>query len=86
MSRILVYCGFRHAPELVLPAVGVNAAPVQVASFDNLDLLWSEVEWPFARSECSEALLSFMRLCGRCLSRPLLFRSGCSQCSMTSRR
>ena len=47
MSRILVYCGFRQSPEISLPAVGVNAAPVQVASFDNLSLLWSEVEWPF---------------------------------------
>jgi len=47
VSRILVYCGFRHAPEISLPAVGVHAAPVQVASFDSLNLLWSEVEWPF---------------------------------------
>jgi len=47
VSRVLVYCGFRHAPEISLPAIGVNAAPVQVASFDTLGLLWSEVEWPF---------------------------------------
>ena len=47
MSRILVYCGFRQSPEVVLPAIGVNAAPVQVAAWDELGLLWSEVEWPF---------------------------------------
>ena len=47
MSRILVYCGFRQSPELALPAIGVNAAPVQVAAEDGLGLLWSEVEWPF---------------------------------------
>lgn len=47
MSRILVYCGFRQSPELALPTVGVNAAPVQVTSLDDLCLLWSEVEWPF---------------------------------------
>jgi len=47
VNRVLVYCGFRHAPEISLRAVGVNAAPVQVSSFDNLSLLWSEVEWPF---------------------------------------
>ena len=59
MSRILVYCGFRHAPELALPAVGVNAAPVQVASFDNLNLLWSEVEWPFDPERMQKSAVEF---------------------------
>ena len=59
MSRILVYCGFRHAPELALPAVGVNAAPVQVASFGNLDLLWSEVEWPFDPERMQKSAVEF---------------------------
>jgi hypothetical protein len=47
VSRILVYCGFGHAPELALPTLGVNAASVQVAALAGLGLLWSEVEWPF---------------------------------------
>lgn len=47
MSRILVYCAFRHDPHLALPAVGVNATPVQVAGSGELRVLWSEVEWPF---------------------------------------
>jgi len=59
VSRILVYCGFCHAPELALPAVGVNAAPVQVASFDNLNLLWSEVEWPFDPERMQKSAVEF---------------------------
>jgi len=59
VSRILVYCGFRHAPEISLPAVGVNAAPVQVASFDNLGLLWSEVEWPFDPQRMQKSAVEF---------------------------
>ena len=59
MSRILVYCGFRQLPELTLPAVGVNAAPVQVASFDNLNLLWSEVEWPFDPERMQKSAVEF---------------------------
>jgi hypothetical protein len=47
VSRILVYCAFRHDPHLALPAVGVNATPVQVAGSGELRVLWSEVEWPF---------------------------------------
>jgi len=59
VSRILVYCGFRHAPELALPAVGVNAAPVQVASFGNLNLLWSEAEWPFDPERMQKSAVEF---------------------------
>ena len=59
MSRVLVYCGFRHAPEISLPAIGVNAAPVQVASFDNLGLLWSQVEWPFDPQRMQKSAVEF---------------------------
>jgi hypothetical protein len=59
VSRTLVYCGFRRAPELALPAVGVNAAPVQVASFDDLGLLWSEVEWPFDPQRMQKSAVEF---------------------------
>ena len=59
MSRILVYCGFRHAPELALPAVGVNAAPVQVAAMGDLRLLWSEVEWPFDPQRMQKSAVEF---------------------------
>jgi gas vesicle protein GvpL/GvpF len=59
VSRTLVYCGFRHAPELALPAVGVNGAPVQVASFDDLGLLWSEVEWPFDPQRMQKSAVEF---------------------------
>ena len=59
MSRILAYCGFRHAPELALPAVGVNAAPVQVASSGELSLLWSEVEWPFDPDRMQKSAVEF---------------------------
>ncbi len=60
MSRILVYCGFRHAPEpRILPTVGVNAAPVQVAALDELGLLWSEVEWPFDPQRMQKSAVEF---------------------------
>lgn len=59
MNRVLVYCGFRHAPELALPALGVNAAPVQVAASDDLGLLWSEVEWPFDPERMQKSAVEF---------------------------
>ena len=59
MSRILVYCGFRQAPELALPAMGVNAAPVQLTSLDDLCLLWSEVEWPFDQQRMQKSAVEF---------------------------
>ena len=59
MSRILVYCGFRHAPQLALPALGVNAAPVQLRSLDDLSLLWSEVDWPFNPERMQKSAVEF---------------------------
>jgi hypothetical protein len=59
VSRILAYCGFRHAPELVLPALGVTAVPVQLASYGELGLLWSEVEWPFDPERMQKSAVEF---------------------------
>jgi len=59
VSRILVYCGFRPAPELALPAMGVNAAPVKVAAWDELSLIWSEVEWPFDPERMQKSAVEF---------------------------
>lgn len=59
MSRILVYCGFRHAPEFALPTLGVNTAPVQRTSLDDLSLLWSEVEWPFDPQRMQKSAVEF---------------------------
>lgn len=59
MSRILVYCGFRQSPELALPTVGVNGAPVQVKSLDDLCLLWSEVDWPFDQNRMQKSAVEF---------------------------
>jgi hypothetical protein len=59
VSRVLVYCGFRHVPQLALPALGVNAAPVQVAASDELSLLWSEVEWPFDPERMQKSAVEF---------------------------
>lgn len=59
MSRILVYCGFRHAQDLNLPTLGVNGAPVQVAALDELNLLWSEVEWPFDPERMQKSAVEF---------------------------
>jgi hypothetical protein len=59
VSRVLVYCGFRHAPELALPAVGVTAAPVQVTAMGDLRLLWSEVDWPFDPERMQKSAVEF---------------------------
>jgi gas vesicle protein GvpL/GvpF len=59
VSRILVYCGFRQSPEISLPSVGVNAAPVQQMSLDNLCLLWSEVNWPFDPERMQRSAVEF---------------------------
>ncbi|HLY97758.1 MAG TPA: GvpL/GvpF family gas vesicle protein [Candidatus Angelobacter sp.] len=59
MSRVLAYCGFQLAPEIALPAIGVNAQPVQLMSSGDLGLLWSEVEWPFAPDQMQRSALEF---------------------------
>jgi gas vesicle protein GvpL/GvpF len=59
VSRILAYCAFRHDPHLALAAVGVNAAPVQVASSGELHVLWSEVEWPFDPERMQKSAVEF---------------------------
>lgn len=59
MSRILAYCGFRQSPELALPTVGVTGAPVRVASFGALSVLWSEVDWPFDPERMQKIAVEF---------------------------
>jgi gas vesicle protein GvpL/GvpF len=59
MSRVLAYCGFQRAPEIALPATGVNAQPVQLMSSGGLGLLWSEVEWPFVPDQMQRSALEF---------------------------
>ena len=59
MSRVLAYCGFQHGPRISLPAVGVNAARLRVMSAGDLDLLWSEVEWPFDPARMQRSAVEF---------------------------
>jgi hypothetical protein len=59
VSRVLAYCAFRHDPHLALPAVGVNATPVQVAGSGELRVLWSEVEWPFDPERMQKSAVEF---------------------------
>jgi hypothetical protein len=59
VSRILAYCGFRQSPELALPTLGVNRAPVELTSLDNLCLLWSQVEWPFDPQRMQKSAVEF---------------------------
>jgi hypothetical protein len=59
VSRVLVYCGFRQSPQLALPALGVNASPIQLAALDDLGLLWSEVAWPFAPERMQKSAVEF---------------------------
>jgi hypothetical protein len=47
VSRVLAYCGLLHDPGISLPEIGVNGAPVKVLTEGKLNLLWSEVDWPF---------------------------------------
>ena len=59
MSRVLAYCGFQRAPQVSLPATGVQAAPVQVFHLNGLDLLWSAVEWPFIPADMQKNAVEF---------------------------
>lgn len=59
MSRILAYCGFRHAPQLTLPVTGMNAAPIQTVASGALNLLWSEIEWPFDPERMQKSAVEF---------------------------
>jgi hypothetical protein len=59
VNRVLAYCGFQHSPQISVPSTGVRTAPVQVASFAGLRLLWSEVEWPFNPQEMQKNAVEF---------------------------
>jgi Gas vesicle synthesis protein GvpL/GvpF len=59
VSRILVYCGFEHGPQISLPSAGVLAAPVQVMELSALRLLWSKVEWPFDSERTQQSAVEF---------------------------
>ena len=59
MSHVLAYCGFHQVPNIALPAIGVNAQPVQLMSSGGLGLLWSEVEWPFVPDQMQRNALEF---------------------------
>ena len=59
MSRILAYCGFIEATNVLSPSIGVSNAPVQMLGGDRLRLLWSEVEWPFDPKQLQKHALEF---------------------------
>ena len=59
MSRILAYCGFLEATDVVSPRSGVSNVPVQALAVDRLRLLWSEVEWPFDPKQLQQHALEF---------------------------
>lgn len=59
MTRILAYCGFIEATNIVGPRSGVSNSPVQMLASDRLRLLWSEVEWPFDPKQLQKHALEF---------------------------
>jgi hypothetical protein len=59
VSRVLAYCGFQHGPQLSLPAVGVKEAQLRILKQGALDLLWSDVEWPFAPGRIQRSAVEF---------------------------
>jgi hypothetical protein len=59
MTRVLAYCAFQHQAALSLPSTGVHGAPVQLASFASLRLLWSEVAWPFPPESMQQSAVEF---------------------------
>ena len=59
MSRILVYCGFRHQPEISLPTHGVGSTALRVMEEGDLRLLWSEVEWPFQQEQMQKSAIEY---------------------------
>lgn len=62
MSRVLAYCGFRHASHISLPAAGVKESPVQVIAAGAFSLLWSKVDWPFDPAEMQKNAVEFHRV------------------------
>jgi len=59
VNKVLAYCGLLQEEGVSLPAVGVNAAPVEVMTSGALALLWSQVEWPFASSSMQRHAVEF---------------------------
>ena len=62
MRRVLAYCGFLHGQGTTAPETGVDNAPVSVLAQDGLQLLWSEVEWPFAQGKLQQSAVDFHRV------------------------
>ncbi len=62
MSRVLAYCGMLHGPGIVLPEIGMNGAPVNALTEGKLNLLWSEVDWPFDPASMQRNAVEFHRV------------------------
>lgn len=62
MTRVLAYCAFLHRAGISLPESGVNGAPVNQITQDEMGLLWSEVEWPFDSPALQKNAVEFHRV------------------------
>jgi hypothetical protein len=59
MSRVLAYCVFSGNPRISLPLTGVDGAKLQMMAPGPLQLLWSEVEWPFRPEHMQKHAVEF---------------------------
>jgi hypothetical protein len=59
MTKTLAYCAFLQNPKLSLPSAGVSGAPINLLTHNQLQLLWSQVEWPFDPSAIQQHAIEF---------------------------
>ena len=68
MTRVLPYCAFLHRNDVLLPATGVNGGPLHILQEGELQVLWSEVEWPFAPAAVQQNAVEFHHVVTRVFS------------------
>ncbi len=59
MIKSLAYCAFLRRADVSLPEAGVSGAPLQELAHNELRLLWSDVEWPFADASLQRSAVEF---------------------------
>jgi hypothetical protein len=64
LSKVLAYCAYLKRTEITLPPAGVSGAPLQLMARNDLRLVWSQVEWPFATQRLQQFAVEFHGVVG----------------------
>jgi hypothetical protein len=59
LSKVLAYCAYLKRTEIMLPPAGVNGAPLQLMARNDLRIVWSQVDWPFAPQRMQQFAVDF---------------------------